>query len=414
MERVVISVARSRHNQRRRQARLRPLAVMLFTLIVALTGCQSSQGGGGSGDAAVEAKKNGRLALYFGTYTRKDGSKGVYRSELDLRSGKLSPPRLVAETVNPSFIALRPDGKFLYAANEIGKFEDKPTGSVTAFKIKDDGSLEELNRVASSGAGPCHINIDANGKHALVANYGGGSVASLPIAEDGTLGAAVSVIQHKGSSVNPKRQKAPHAHSIDLAPSNTFAVAADLGIDQVLAYRFDQASGKLAFASSTAAEPGAGPRHFAFHPSKPFGYVINELNSTVTAYRYDKATLKLAPLQTVSTKPVGHLGGNSTAEIAVHPNGRFLYGSNRGADNIVIYAIDQSTGQLTLVGHESTQGKTPRSFGIDPSGQYLIAMNQNSDSIVVFAIDSETGELKATGQKFTLGKPVCVRFMSID
>jgi 6-phosphogluconolactonase len=256
--------------------------------------------------------------------------------------------------------------------------------------------------------------VDSKGRNVLVANYGGGSVAVLPLAEDGRLREAAAVVQHSGSSVNPQRQKAPHAHSINLDLANHFAFAADLGLDKVLVYRFDPDNGTLVPNDPAFAfvKPGAGPRHFAFHPKGRFAYVINEMHCTVTGFRYDAKRGELILAQTITTLPEGETvqPSYSTAEVQVHPSGKFLYGSNRGHDSIAAFAIDQKTGQLTPVEHESTQGKTPRNFGIDPTGTYLLAANQSSDSVVVFRIDPRTGALTPRGQKAEVPSPVCVKF----
>jgi 6-phosphogluconolactonase len=254
--------------------------------------------------------------------------------------------------------------------------------------------------------------VDSQGKNVLVANYGGGTSAVLPIQPDGRLAAPSSIIQHSGSSVNPERQEGPHAHSINLDAGNRFAFTADLGLDKVLIYRFDGAKGTLApnAPPSVSTAPGAGPRHFAFHPSGRYAYVINELDSTVTAFRYDGQSGTLTTLQAISTLPAGFSGDTTTAEVQVHPSGRFLYGSNRGHDSIAMFAIDPDTGRLTALGHQPTGGKTPRNFGIDPTGAYLLAANQDSDNLVLFRIE-ETGRLTSTGQAIQVPKPVCVKMI---
>jgi 6-phosphogluconolactonase len=246
-----------------------------------------------------------------------------------------------------------------------------------------------------------------------VANYGGGSVAALPIQGDGRLGPATAAIQHEGSGINPRRQEAPHAHSINLDRANRYAFAADLGLDRILVYRFDPARGTLAphEPPSIAIAPGSGPRHFALHPGGRFAYVINEITLTVTAMEYDAGKGVLKEIQTVSTLPEGAAKNGSTAELQVHPSGKFLYGSNRGHDSIAIFAIDAATGRLTPAGHQPTGGKTPRNFGIDPTGSYLLAANQDSDTITVFRIDPQTGRLTPTGQTLEAPRPVCVKFM---
>jgi 6-phosphogluconolactonase len=332
---------------------------------------------------------------------------------LDARTGELTSAGLVAETENPSFLAIHPNRRFLYAANEVTKFEGENSGAVSAFAIdKKNGKLKFLNRQASKGGAPCHLVVDKAGKNVLVANYVGGNIACLQIGSNGKLSAASSFIQHAGSSVNP-RQKGPHAHSINLDAQNRFAVAADLGLDQLLIYRFDAGQGKFTANSPayTSVAPGSGPRHFDFHPSGRFAYVINEMLLTVTAFAYDAKAGTLTSMQTVFTLPKGTKKIGSTAQILVHPSGRFLYGSNRGHDSIVAFSIDAKTGKLTYIAHQSTLGKTPRNFGIDPSGRFLLAANQSTNTIAVFRINQDTGELKPTGQVVDAPSPVCVVFV---
>jgi 6-phosphogluconolactonase len=256
--------------------------------------------------------------------------------------------------------------------------------------------------------------VDKTGRNVLVANYGSGSVACLPVKEDGRLAEASAFIQHTGSSVNPQRQQGPHAHSVNMSPDNRFAMVADLGLDEVLVYRFDPVKGSLAANDPPFAKvkPGSGPRHFAFHPGGKFAYVINELASTVTALAYDARRGILSEVQTVSTLPPGFTGTSTTAEVQVHPSGKFLYGSNRGHDSIAVFGIDARKGTLTPIEHVPTQGKTPRNFGIDPTGSYLLAANQSSDNVVVFRIDPQTGRLTPTGQVLEVGIPVCVKFVA--
>jgi 6-phosphogluconolactonase len=352
--------------------------------------------------------------VYFGTYTGAK-SKGIYVSRLS-DDGKLSAPELVAETTSPSYLALHPKFKYLYAVGEVSNFKGAKAGGVLAYAIDaKTGKLTPLNQQSSVGAGPCHVDVDAKGQVALVANYGGGSVAALPILKDGSLGEASSFIQHSGSSVNKSRQQGPHGHAINVDPSQRFAVACDLGLDKVLIYRLDAKNAKLtpnepAFATVA---PGAGPRHFAFHPKGKFGYVINELNCTVTAFAWDSKRGALTEIQTLSTLAHEMQKGYSTAEIYVHPSGKFVYGSNRGHHSIVVYSVDQKTGKLTLVEHESTQGKTPRHFGIDREGKFLLAENQDTHTVVVFRIDQKTGALTPTGQQIEIGSPVCAVFMPV-
>ncbi|CAN5852924.1 hypothetical protein BH23PLA1_BH23PLA1_13490 [soil metagenome] len=367
-----------------------------------------------SGPAAL-AIEEGKMRVYVGTYTRGE-SQGIYQLELDPESGALTSRELAGAVVNPSFLAIHPNGKNLYAVNEVSDFKDSGSGGVAAFEIDpQNGRLSLLGQQPSKGGGPCHIVVDPTGRNALVANYGGGSATVLPIRPDGSLDSPSGFVQHEGSSVNPQRQQEPHAHSINLDPAGRFAFVADLGLDKVLIYQFDPESGTITPNASPSAtvEPGSGPRHFAFHPNGRLAYVINEMTSTVTAFSYDPDTGALTPKQTITTLPEGFVGNNSTAEIVVHPSGQFLYGSNRGHDSIAIFAIDESSGELQPVGHESTRGETPRNFNIDPSGRFLLAANQESDTIAVFRIDEKTGQLSPVGEPVNVPSPVCIKFLQI-
>jgi len=351
--------------------------------------------------------------VYFGTYTGAR-SKGIYVSRFDSVTGKLGEPELAADTKSPSFLAVHPNHRFLYAVGETSVIEGKRAGAVNAFSLEAKaGKLTLLNRQPSGGLGPCHVAVDAKGRCLLVANYSSGSVASLPIRKDGSLGAPASAIQHTGSSVNPRRQAGPHAHFITPDPANRFALTCDLGLDKVLAYRLDSKRATLAANDPpfSVASPGAGPRHLAFSPDGGFVYVINELGSSLTTFKYDPKRGALMELQTLSTLPAKFDGQNTCAHVLVHPSGKFVYGSNRGHDSIAVFTADQKTGQLALIEHQSTQGKTPRNFAIDPAGAWLLAENQASDSVVVFQIDGQTGRLKPTGQAVTVGAPVCAVFV---
>jgi 6-phosphogluconolactonase len=354
--------------------------------------------------------------VYIGTYTEK-ASKGIYACRFDPATDRLAPLGLAAESVNPSFLAADPTRRFLYAVNEISQYAGRSSGGLSAFAIAPGtGKLTLLNEVPSGGAGPCHLAVDKTGRYVLVANYEGGSLAVFPIRKDGRLGEASAFVQHKGASVNPKRQEGPHAHSIYLSPDNRFAVSADLGLDEVLIYRFDPGKGTLtpnnpAFAMVSS---GAGPRHFAFHPNGKFGYVIDELQSTVTVFSYNPASGALDVLQTVSTLPQGFKGENAAAELEVLPSGKFLYGSNRGHDSIAIFAINTRKGTLTPLGHVPTLGKTPRNFAIDPTGSYLFVANQDSDNVVQFRVDPNNGFLTPTGQVLEVPSPVCVTFLATE
>jgi 6-phosphogluconolactonase len=366
---------------------------------------------------AQAAEPSGPAGIYVGTYTGgASQSKGIYRLDLDLSTGEPSAPRVVAETVSPSFLAFSPTRQFLYAVNEVDSVDGKPGGGVSAFSVDPKtGGLTLLNQQSSRGSGPCHLVVDKAGKNVLVANYGGGSVAVLPIGEGGRLDAAASFIQHTGSSVNRSRQAAPHAHSVNLDTANAFAFVADLGLDKVLVYRFDPSKGTIVPNDPPAATltPGAGPRHFAFHPSGKYAYAIGELDSTVTAWTYDATRGVLSELQVISTLPSGFSGTNHPAEVQVDPSGKFLYGSNRGHNSIVAYTIDQGTGKLTYVGNQGEGIKNPRNFAIDPSSTFLLVGNQDLDSIVVFRIDPASGALRPTGHTAKVPKPVCLKFLNV-
>jgi 6-phosphogluconolactonase len=361
--------------------------------------------------SAQRAPDPGGLLVYFGTYTGAS-SKGIYVSRLDA-DGALTPPALAAETANPSFLAVHPSHQYLYAVNEVSSFQGERTGSVSAFAIdRASGKLTLLNVQSSGGADPAHLTVDKTGRFVLVANYTGGSVTVLPIGGDGRLGDITMTVQHHGSSVHPERQKGPHAHAIALDPANRFAYDVDLGLDQVLIHRFE---GRLLPRSEpvfASVARGSGPRHIAFTPDGRYAYVINELTCTITAFAANADTGGLTEVETVSTLPAGRTvaAGYSTAEIAVHPSGRFLFGSNRGHDTIAVFSID-ATGRLTLVEHEPTQGSTPRGFGVTPDGRFLLAANQRSNSVVVMRIDEKTGALTPTGQKIEVGTPVSVEFV---
>ncbi|HWG44804.1 MAG TPA: lactonase family protein [Gemmataceae bacterium] len=363
--------------------------------------------------AAKEAVKGSKLWVYIGTYTG-GKSKGIYRCELDLATGKLSEAAMVAETVNPTFLAIHPSNRYLYAVGEIGNFGGAKSGAVNAFALDPkSGALKPLNAKPSSGAGPCHVVVDRQGKNVLVANYGGGNASVLRIEDNGQLGERTAFTQHKGKGDDPGRQEAPHAHSINLDAANHFAFVADLGLDKVFVYRFDADKGSLAKNDppAVALAPKSGPRHFAFHPNGRYAYVINEMANTVTAMTYDAKQGVLTKIQTVSTLPEGYKKPTSTAEVQVHPSGKFLYGSNRGHNSIAVFTIDEKTGKLTPAGRQSKGINVPRNFGIDPTGRFMLVANQDGDSILVFRIDPKTGALEATGEKVEVGKPVCVKFV---
>lgn len=367
---------------------------------------------------AGESNHHSKYLMYVGTYTEEgSASKGIYAYSFDAGTGQLTALGLAAQSVNPSFLAIHPNRRFVYAVNEIGNYKGEKSGAVSAFSIDaKTGKLTLLNQVASRGAGPCYISIDKSGKHVLVANYDGGSIAVFPVLEDGRLGESSAFVQHTGHGTNPERQEAPHAHSIDVSPDDHFAIVDDLGLDQTLVYPFDSTKGSLnaSAANIAKAAPGAGPRHFALSPNGKFGYVINEMASTVSVFSYDSAAGSLTPLQAVSALPKDFTGHSEAAEILIHPSGKFLYASNRGYDSVAVFAIDQSKGTLTPIEYASTKGASPRNFEIAPGGTLLLVGNEKSDNIVTFGINAKTGKLTPNGKALNIAQPVCIRFVAID
>ena len=364
---------------------------------------------------AKRVSSKGEFLVYIGTYTRHD-SKGIYAYRFQPATGKLTSIGLVGETENPSFLALHPNHRYLYAVNEISNYEGQSAGSVSSFSIDvKTGMLAPLNKMTTRGTIPAHLVVDKTGKSLVVANYGSGSVAAFPLNADGSLGAASAFVQHAGSSTG-SRQRGPHAHAVVLSPDNRFVFVPDLGLDQVLSYRLDPAKGTLTPNDPpfTKVTQGSGPRHFVFHPNGRFAYTLSEMGSLVTVFAYDQAGGTLKDLQTISTLPKGFSGTNNAAELEVHPNGRFLYASNRGHDSIAVFVIDPRANTLTLVEHVPTQGKMPRNFAIDPTGAYLLAANQNTNNIVLFRIDQKTGRLTPTGDDLKTPSPVCVIFLPVQ
>jgi 6-phosphogluconolactonase len=355
--------------------------------------------------------------VYIGTFTRRNdgptGSRGIYVGRLNADTGEITALDVAAEVDNPAFLALSPDRRFLYAVSEVSVpgTSGPPTGYVYAFAVDGGtGRLTLLNRASSGGAGPCHLEASPSGAMLAVANYGAGSVAALPIHADGSLGEAISILRHEGRGPHPERQREPHAHCINFSPDGRFAFAADLGVDRVFIYAVDPAERALrphSIASVNIAA-GAGPRHFAMHPRGSHAYVINELGNSITAFEYDGAG-SFRQIQTISTLPDGFAAPSTTAEIVVHPTGKFVYGSNRGHDTIAVYRVEID-GRLALVEHASTGGQSPRCFGIDPSGRWLIAANQNSDNLAAFRIDLKSGGLTPHGPAISVHRPCCVTF----
>ena len=357
--------------------------------------------------------------IYVGTYTGTK-SKGIYYYWLQTvnkdvsQNILLNPLGLAAETPNPSFLTIDPKRRLLFAANETDTFDGKPAGSVSSFSIDPEtGKLKLLSQRSSMGPGPCQLVLDKSGKNLLVANYTGGSVAVLPVAGDGKLGEATAFIQHSGHSVNAERQKEPHAHCVTLDTANHFALVCDLGLDKVMIYKFDSTKGTLAPNDPpfVQVKAGAGPRHIVFRPDGRFAYVINELNSTITAFSYDPGAGRLTEIQTVSSLPDYFDGPNTAAEISTTPSGKFLFASNRGNETVVLFSIDKEKGTLTWIEEQNTGGKKPRQFGIQPSGKHLVIANQDSDTLLVCRIDADNGRLKPSGVFADCPSPACAVFL---
>ena len=387
---------------RSQQRKCRLIANRLALFLLLLASCAAS---------AAPVK----YLVFVGTYTADTKSKGIYAYSYDASTHELSPLGLAAETTNPSFLAVSPSRHFLYAVNELNDYQGKKSGGVSAFSIDAaTAKLTFLNEVPSGGTDPCYVTLDKTGKYVLVANYSSGSVAAFAVLADGRLGERTAFDQHTGHGPDAKRQEGPHAHSIDLSPDNRFAIVDDLGLDEVMVYRFAAAKGTLAPNSPPYATVagGSGPRHFAFHPNGKFAYVVSEMKSTVTAFAYDAKAGTLHSLQSISTLPQDFTGHNDDAEIQIHPSGKFLYASNRGSDSITVVAIDPAKGTLTLVQNIPTGGKTPRNFVIDPTGTRLFAANQDSNNIVAFSIDSGSGRLTPTRQVFDVASPVRILFVA--
>jgi 6-phosphogluconolactonase len=358
--------------------------------------------------------------VYVGTYTGPT-SKGIYGFRFDPKTGKLTSTGLAAELPNPSWLVTDPQHRFLYAATEMGPERGadnyKKSGSISSYSINPKtGALTFLNKVDAGGGGSCHLVVDKTGKMLFVANYGSGNVASFTIKDDGSIGERTGFDQHTGSSIDPARQTGPHAHAVVLSPDNRFLFVPDLGMDQIKIYRVDAAKGTFTpndppFASVKA---GLGPRHFTFGRGARFAYAICEMGSSVVVFAYDPAKGALTPLQTISTLPSDFKGEDNSAEIEVGQSGRFLYASNRGNDNITVFAIDPIKGTLTKLQVVPTQGKIPRNFAIDPTGKYLVAANQKSDQMVVFDVDQNDGQLKPTGQVVDVPAPVSILFVPAE
>lgn len=337
---------------------------------------------------------------------------GIHAFRFDLKTGVLQPLHRTTDIQNPFFLAVSPDQRFLYAINA-DKFGGADDEFVAAYALEGrTGRLKKLNQQSARGTASCDLDVDATGKTLVVANYASGSVASLPVKEDGMLGEAATFVQHSGSSIDPERQKGPNAHSIVISPDNRFALAADLGIDKILVYQLDAAKAKLTpndAQSFAKMQPGSGPRHITFHPNGRHVYVINELANTVTCFDYTPASGTLTERQTLTTLPDGFSGKSYTADLKITPDGKYLYGTNRGHDSIASYRIGED-GRLTLLSIDPSLGKGPQNLLITPDGRWLLCANMPGNSVVVFRIDATSGKITATGTPVEMPMPSCIRW----
>jgi 6-phosphogluconolactonase len=363
--------------------------------------------------SAVSSQNGKEQVIFIGTYTEPEQStsEGIYVYGMDPSTGKLTFKNVVKDLINPSYLAIHPQTGYIYAVHEKGTFEGQPGGGVIALSVDPQtGDGRILNKQSSAGEDPCYISVERTGRYALVANYSSGSVAMFPIQPDGTLDTPSHVVKHTGSSIHPERQDKPYAHCLLPDPTNTFAVACDLGIDKLLIYRMDLDSGQLVNHAEISVTPGSGPRHLVFHPNGRLAYLVCELNSTVIAFSWDPAGGTFGEFQNLSTLPPGYDGRNLPADIHLTLDGKYLYVSNRGHDSLACYEIGPESGLLTLKHHSYTGGNEPRSFAIDPTGKFLLAANQNSNNIIPFLIDPGMGHLSRMGEDVKVSMPVCVKF----
>jgi 6-phosphogluconolactonase len=350
--------------------------------------------------------------VYFGSHSTGPG-KGFSVAHFDTETGVLGKPEFMVEAPSPAFFVISPDGRHLYTCNSLERFMDQAGGGVSAYSIDPaSGKLTFLNSQPAGGGDTSHCSLDHSGKFLLAANYNGGNFAIFALNPDGSIGKRTALVQHSGSSVDPRRQTHAYAHCIKLDPTNHFVLVTDLGVDQLFVYRFDETNGTVTPIDppSVAVKPGSGPRHISFHPNGKWLYLVNEMASTVYVYAWDSAHGVLSESQTISTLPDDFKAVSTTAEIEVHPNGKFLYVSNRGEDAIAMFSIDQQTGKLARIGSVPTQGKVPRNFAIDPSGKWMIVTNQDSSNAIAFKIDPATGKLTQNGQPVAVPSPFCERF----
>jgi 6-phosphogluconolactonase len=348
--------------------------------------------------------------LFIGTFTG-GVSEGIYRARLDPDTGALTEPELAARLDNPAFFALHPELPVLYAVVEVGQRHGAAGGALAAFRIEEDGGLSFLGEQFSHGAAPCHVSVDPTGRLAFVANYAGGSVTAFPLREDGSPKEASAVIRHEGSGPNPQRQEAPHPHAVTPTTDGARLLVPDLGTDELRCHGIDAATGAMGADAQAPVRmaPGMGPRHVALADDGRTAYCIHELGSAITVLRAAETGGPLEPTQTIGTLPEDFEGTSHTAEIAVHPDGGFVYGSNRGHDSVAAYCVHEE-GRLGWLGATSTGGATPRHFAIAPGGDWLLTENLESDAIAVFRIDRDTGALETTGHGCAVPAPACVAF----
>jgi 6-phosphogluconolactonase len=348
-----------------------------------------------------EDKEVEEITLLVGTYTGRD-SEGVYMYKFNPENGDARLVNIAKGLENPSFLAVSPNLKFAYVVGEVDG------GSITSIAI-GDSILTELNTASSGGVHPCYIAVDKTGKWVFTGNYSSGSMAVLPILADGKIGEPTQSVQHTGFGPNKDRQKESHVHSVNVSPNNKDIYVPDLGIDKVMAYRFNESTGAISEGNSMTVTAGSGPRHFTFHPNGNFAYVIQELTGSITSFAYTDNSL--VKIEETSTLPKDFEGKNSSSDIHISPDGKFLYAANRYHDSIGVFAIDEKTGKLTLVSHHSTMGEIPRNFVIDPTGKYVLVANQESDTIIIFDRNAQTGKLSPTGKKINVSMPVCLVFV---
>ena len=355
--------------------------------------------------------------IFIGTYTRPEGhvdgkAEGIYTYRFDTETGVLTHLVTTPDIINPSFLTTAVNGRYLYAISELSRPEEI-SGTVTAYAITPDtGQLSFLNKQVTHGLAPCYVSVADSGQHVLVANYMQGNVCVLPVEGDGRLSPASYSHQHDGSGPNRQRQEGPHAHCIVPDPERRHFLSADLGADKIYVYRLDDEQGNLELIQTATVAPGSGPRHIAFGRNGRCAYVIAELSSEILLFDYDPETGHLTPQQTISTLPTDYSGDNTSSDIHLSPNGRYLYASNRGHDSIATYAVDPQSGILSLIDHTSTQGQTPRHFAIHSTGKWLLVANQDSDTIVTFQLHPDTGKLSDPSHTTPIPSPVCIHFYS--